>query len=161
MIRQAIQEVSPTQATFRVATMERVIDESIGTQRLYFWLMAVFAGIGTLLAAAGIYGVVAYLVTLRTREFGIRLALGADAGRVLRLVLGHGGWLIALGLAAGTAGALALTQFLKSVLFGVSATDTVTFVGVGILLAGVAFGACVIPARRAARVDPALALRSD
>jgi len=160
-VRRAIREVNPKQAVFRVQTMERVIADSLATQRLYLWLLGLFAALGTLLAAAGIYGVIAYLVTLRTQEFGIRMALGADAGRVLRLVMGRGAVLVALGLAIGFGGAAALTRFLKTVLYGVSATDPVTFGAMALLLAAVALTACVIPARRAARVDPAVALRSE
>ena len=160
-IRAAIREVSPNQATFRVSTMDRVVDRSLGRQRLYLWLLGVFAGIGTLLAAAGIYGVIAYLVTLRTREFGIRMALGADSGRVLRLVMRHGGVLVALGLVAGTVGALALTRFLSSVLYGVTATDARTFGAIAVLLAIVALAACAVPAFRASRVNPAVALRAE
>jgi predicted permease len=160
-IRQAIREVSPNQATFRVATMDRVVEESLSSQKLYLWLLGVFAAVGTLLAAAGIYGVIAYLVTQRSREFGIRMALGADSGRVIRLVMSRGGALVALGLAIGSGGALALTRFLTSVLYGVSATDPGTFGAMAVLLAAVALGACLVPARRAARVDPAVALRSE
>jgi len=153
-VRKAVREVNPRQAAFGVETMERVIADSIANQRLYLWLLGLFA-------AAGIYGVIAYLVTLRTQEFGIRMALGADAGRVLRLVMGRGAVLVALGLAIGFGGAAALTRFLKTVLYGVSATDPVTFGAMALLLAAVALTACVIPARRAARVDPAVALRSE
>ena len=160
-VRKAVREVKFRQAAFGVETMERVIADSIANQRLYLWLLGLFAALGTLLAAAGIYGVIAYLVTLRTQEFGIRMALGADAGRVLRLVMGRGAVLVALGLAIGFGGAAALTRFLKTVLYGVSATDPVTFGAMALLLAAVALTACVIPARRAARVDPAVALRSE
>jgi predicted permease len=160
-VRRAIREVNPNQAAFRVRTMEGVIEESLATQRLYLWLLGLFAALGTLLAAAGIYGVIAYLVTLRMQEFGIRMALGADAGRVLRLVMGRGGVLVALGLAIGLGGAAALTRFLKTVLFEVSATDPATFTAMAVLLSAVALAACLIPARRAARVDPAVALKSE
>jgi putative ABC transport system permease protein len=160
-IRRAIGEVSPTQAAFRVATLDRVVDESLASQRLYLWLLGGFAAMGTLLAGAGIYGVIAYVVSLRTREFGIRMALGADAGSMLRMVMGRGGALVGLGLTVGAVGALALTRFLKSVLYGVTATDVGTFGMVAVLLAAVALGACVLPARRAARTDPAVALRSE
>src|SRR6185436_6969437 len=115
--RAAIREVSPGQALFRVATMQHVIDESLAIPRLYTWLLGLFAALGTLLAVAGIYGVIAYLVALRTREFGIRMALGADTGRVLRLVLQRGGLLIALGLALGIGGAALLTRVLQGVLY--------------------------------------------
>src|SRR6185436_13188876 len=102
--RAAIREVSPGQALFRVATMQQVIEESLATPRLYTWLLGLFAALGTLLAVAGIYGVIAYLVALRTREFGIRMALGADSGRVVRMVMQRGAVLVALGLALGLGG---------------------------------------------------------
>jgi predicted permease len=160
-IRLAIREVSPNQATFRVRTMDRVVDESIGGQKLYLWLLGVFAGMATLLAAAGIYSVVAYLVTLRAREIGIRMALGADAGRVVRLVLGRGGLLVGTGLGLGSIGAFALTRLLTSVLYGVTATDPATFGAFALLLGLVGLSACAVPARRAARVDPAVTLRAE
>jgi ABC-type antimicrobial peptide transport system permease subunit len=160
-VRKAIREVNPHQAAFRVQTMERVIEDSLANQRLYLWLLGLFAALGTLLAAAGIYGVIAYLVTLRTQEFGIRMALGADSGRVLRLVMGRGGVLVAMGLAVGFGGAAALTRFLKGVLYGVAATDLSTFAAMAVVLSLVALAACLVPARRAAAVDPAIALRSE
>jgi putative ABC transport system permease protein len=160
-IRVAIREVNPNLATFRVQPLDRVIGQSLGARKLYLWLLGIFATMATLLAAAGIYGVVAYLVTLRTREFGIRIALGADKSRVLGLVLGHGGNLVAAGIAMGAAGALALTRLLTSVLYGVTTTDLSTFIATAIVLSAVALGACVVPARRAARVDPAVALRAE
>jgi putative ABC transport system permease protein len=160
-IRSAIRDVSPTQATFRVETMDQVVRDSLGTHALYLWLLGLFAATGTILAAVGIYGVVAHVVTLRTREFGIRMALGADSRRVIRLIAGRGGALIVLGLAIGSAGALALSRFLTGVLYGVSAADPATFAAMGLLLGAVAMAACISPARRAARVDPAVALRSE
>jgi predicted permease len=160
-IRAAIREVSPGQALFRVTTMQGVIEESLANPRLYAWLVGLFAAMGTLLALAGIYGVIAYLVTLRTREFGIRMALGADTGRMLWLVMSRGAWLTALGLAIGTAGAAALTRVLRGVLYGVAATDSVTFGAVAAVLAAVALAGCLVPARRAARVDPSVALRCE
>jgi ABC-type antimicrobial peptide transport system permease subunit len=160
-IRSAMREVSPNQATFRVETMDAVVQDSLRTHALYLWLLGLFATIGTMLAAVGIYGVIAHVVTLRTREFGIRMALGADAGRVVRLVAGRGGALVALGLAIGCVAALALSRFLSSVLYEVTAVDPATYCAMGLLLAAVALAACVAPARRAARVDPAVALRSE
>jgi len=160
-IRAAIREVSPGQALFKVSSMQDVIDESLADPRLYAWLVGLFATMGLLLATAGIYGVIAYLVTLRTREFGIRMALGADTGNMLRLVLSRGAALVALGLAVGIAGAVALTRVLHSVLYGVAATDTATFGVMAGVLAIVALGACMAPARRAARVDPSVALRCE
>jgi ABC-type antimicrobial peptide transport system permease subunit len=160
-IRAAVHEVSPSQALFRTKTMQQVIDESLANPRLYMWLLALFAIMGTLLAVAGIYGVIAYLVAVRTREFGIRMALGADTGRVLRLVMNRGAALIALGLALGIGGAAALTKVLRGVLYGVEASDPATFAIMSAVLAAAALAACLAPARRAAMVDPAVALRSE
>ena len=120
-----------------------------------------FAAIGIVLAATGVYAVVAYHVALRTREYGIRSALGADPGQVRRLVFARGGRLAGAGLLAGMAGAFALTRFLRTLLYGVAATDPATFTAGVILLALVALAACVVPARRAARVDPVIALRPE
>jgi predicted permease len=160
-IRGAIREVSPGQALFRAATMSQVIDESLASPRLYLWLTGLFALMGTLLAAAGIYGVIAYLVTLRTREFGIRMALGADTGRILSLVMGRGAWLTALGLATGLGGAAGLTRVLRSLLYEVAPIDAVTFSAVAAVLGSVALGACLVPARRATRVNPSDALHCE
>jgi putative ABC transport system permease protein len=113
------------------------------------------------MACAGIYGVIAYLVVLRTREFGIRMALGADAGVILRLVMGRGALLTAIGIAIGMAGAAVLTRVLQGVLYGVRATDPVTFGAMAIVLAVVAWGACLAPAFRAARSNPAVILSSE
>src|SRR6202012_3458142 len=110
-------------------------------------------------AVAGIYSVIAYLVAMRTREFGIRMALGADTMRILGLVMTRGAWLTALGLAIGICGALAMTRVLGGVLYGVAPTDSITFGAVVALLGGVSLVACVAPALRAARVDPSVALR--
>jgi predicted permease len=160
-IRAAVREVRPTQALFQVATMQNVIEESLATPRLYAWLLGVFAAMGTLLALAGIYGVISYLVSQRTHEFGIRMALGADSSGVLRLVMSRSALLTALGLGIGIAGAAWLTRVLGSVLYGVAPTDSGTFAAVAALLGAVALGACLVPARRAARVNPSVALRYD
>ncbi len=160
-IRAAVREVSPGQALFRVATMRRVIEESLANPRLYAWLLGLFAVIGALLAVAGIYGVIAYLVALRTLEFGIRMAVGAGTGRVLGLVMKRGARLVALGVALGIGGAAALTRVLRGVLYGVAPTDPVTFATMAAVLAAAAMAACLVPARRAARVDPSVALRSE
>jgi predicted permease len=160
-IRAAIREVSPTQALFQVSTMKRVVENSLANQRLYAWLLGLFAGVGTLLAVAGIYGVIAYLVALRTREFGIRMALGSDSAGVLALVMRRGAVVVALGLVVGMAGAAALTRVLQTLLYGVDAIDPSTFGSTAALLAVVALFACLMPAIRAARVDPAVALRVE
>lgn len=160
-IRAAVREVSPTQALFQMSTMKTVIENSLANQRLYVWLLGLFAATGALLAAAGIYGVIAYLVALRTREFGIRMALGADSSGVLGLVMRRGALVVELGLMFGMAGAAALTRVLRTLLYGVGALDPATFGSTAVLLAGVALLACVVPAIRAARVDPAIALRVE
>ncbi len=160
-IRAAIREVSPEQALFQISTMKRVVEDSLTNQRLYAWLLGLFAATGTLLAVAGTYGVIAYLVALRTREFGIRMALGAGPGRVLSLVMGRGAAVVVLGLAFGMAAAAALTRVLQTLLYEIDPGDPATFGSTAVLLAAVALSACLIPAIRAARVDPAIALRVE
>ena len=133
----------------------------MASQRFNAGLFGGFAALAMILAAIGIYGVLAYSVNQRTREIGLRMALGAERSDVLRLILRQGMTLAVEGMALGLAGALALTRVLRSLLFGVSATDPFTFVGITLLLTAVAFLACYWPARRAARVDPMEALRYE
>jgi putative ABC transport system permease protein len=146
---------------FNVKTMEDVVAQSIGSRRLSTMLLSVFAGVALLLAAVGIYGVMAYTVTQRTQDIGIRMALGAQAGDVLRMVVGQGMTLALIGIGVGLAGALGLTRVMANLLFGVNATDPITFVVIPVLLASVAFLACWLPARRAASVNPIEALRAE
>jgi putative ABC transport system permease protein len=141
--------------------MNRVIADSLQQWNLYSWLLGLFAGLALVLAMAGIYGVISYAVTARTQEFGIRLALGADGRRLLSLVLGHGSFLIGIGLVVGSGGAVALTRLLKSQLADVSPLDPATFAVAGVLLAAIALVGCLVPARRAMRVDPMIALRAE
>jgi predicted permease len=160
-IRAAVRSVDRSQPIFHVATMDDVVAQSLSSQRLYFWLLGTFALVALALATAGIYGVTSYLVTQRTREMGIRLALGASPGSLRRLVVRQGAVVAAVGTAIGLAVALALTRLLATFLYGVSATDPLTFALVAALLVAVALVASYIPARRATRVDPTVALRSE
>lgn len=159
--RREIQAVDPRLPVHSQKTMEQIVDESLGQRYFSLVLVAVFAGVALLLASIGLYGVIAYSVAQRTREFGVRLALGASGRDVLHLVLGEGGRLIALGLALGVAGALASATMMQSLLFGIGARDPLTFVAIVALLAVVAFVACLAPAWRATRVDPLVALRTE
>jgi putative ABC transport system permease protein len=141
--------------------MDEVIAEATQSTGIQTYLLGSFAGLALILAAIGLYSVLAYLVTQRTREIGIRMALGARHTHVLGLVVGHGSKLTAAGLVLGVGGALALTRFMKSLLFGVDAKDPVTFAGVVALLAVVALAACFVPAWRAMQVEPMVALRDE
>jgi predicted permease len=156
-----IQTVDPSVAVYGIRTMQERLYESLARQRFASAMLGAFAAFALLLAAVGIYGVMSYLVTQSTHEIGLRVALGARSGNILGLVLRQGMELVAIGIAVGLAGAIALTRVMASLLFGVSATDTVTFIAVAALLAAVAFAATVIPARRATRVDPMVALRNE
>jgi predicted permease len=146
---------------FEVRSIDQLMSSAIAQQRLVLVLLLGFAGLALLLAGVGIYGVIAYSVSQRTHEIGIRIALGAQTSNVLRMVIKQGMKLAFAGVAIGLAAALALTRLMKSLLFGVSATDPLTFAGVALLLVAVALLACWIPARRATKVDPLVALRYE
>jgi putative ABC transport system permease protein len=145
----------------KMRTMEMVRGESIAQPRFRALLIVLFGAVALALATIGIYGVMAYSVARRTHEIGLRIALGAQYGDVMKLVVRHGMGLAGLGLAIGLAGAFALTRLLSAMLYGISATDPLTFAAVPIALAGVAFCACYLPARRATKVDPMVALRCE
>ena len=151
--------VDPAMTPTRERTMEQVIEKSVARQNFNMLLLGIFAGVALLLAAIGIYGLMAYAVEQRRQEIGIRMALGADAGQVLRMMMAQGMKLAGAGVAVGLGLAWAMTRFLGSLLFGVNATDPVTFGGVALLLTAVALVATLIPARRAARTAPDQALR--
>lgn len=160
-VKKAIHELSPDQTLPEMKTLEAIRDESLGENRFRVMLLGSFAGVSLLLSAIGIYGVISYSVTQRTREIGIRSALGASRGDVLRLVLRHGMGLAILGLVIGLGGAFALNHLLGSLLFGVGGRDPLTLACVALLLGAVALLACLVPARRATKVDPLVALRYE
>jgi len=160
-VQKAVAEINPNRAVGDIRTVEQYMGQQIQEPRYYMLLLGVFAVVATVLAAIGIYGVIAFAVAQRTREIGLRMALGAGKGDVLKLMLSQAGPLVVSGLLLGLLGSFAVTRLLVSELWGVSATDPVTFVAVSLLLAVVSALACFIPARRAVQVDPAVALRYE
>ncbi|MGD1081490.1 MAG: ABC transporter permease [Candidatus Sulfotelmatobacter sp.] len=160
-LRSAVWAVDPQLAVAQIQTMDQVISESTTPRRFNLFLLAGFASLALALSAIGIYSVIAYSVVRRVHEIGIRMALGAQRGDVLRLVVGQGLLLLGIGVVVGILGALALTRALASFLYGIRPTDPITFACVVVILTGVAFLACYIPARRATKVDPMIALRYE
>jgi putative ABC transport system permease protein len=160
-LRQAVRAVDPDQPISNVATMAELLGEETAQRRIGMILLATFAGLALLLASLGIYGVLAYFVVQHTNEIGVRLALGATPGNILTLVLKKGMFLTLMGVVAGLAGSVALARLMTSLLFGVSAFDPITFAAVSIVLTLVALAACWLPARRAAKTDPLVALRYE
>jgi predicted permease len=160
-VRREVRDLDPALPLAKVRTMDEVMSAAQARPRFLTLWLTLFASAALILAAVGIYGVIAYSVAQRTREFGVRLALGAQRGDVLGMVLGRGMLLALIGIALGLAGAFVLTRFLSTLLFGVTPTDPLTFLGVSSLLAGVALLACYLPARQATRVNPIEALRHE
>jgi len=160
-VRQAIAAADPSSPPLQFAEMQRIISDRIAPHRLSAQLIAVFAGLALLLAAVGIYGVLSFSVAQRTHEIGLRMALGAERGTVLRLIAGEVSRLALCGIAVGLAGALALTRVMKAMLYGVDASDPVIYAGSAAALLAIAMAAAVAPALRAAWVDPMVSLREE
>jgi putative ABC transport system permease protein len=160
-VRGAVSEIDPDQPVVNIKPMSRLLADSVAKPRFNYLLLTVFATVALILTITGVYGVMSFAVAQRTREIGIRLALGARGPDVLRLVIGQGMKPVIAGVALGLTGAYALTRVMANMLFSVSPTDTTVFIGVAALLATVALLACYLPARRAMKVDPVIALRSE
>ena len=160
-VRGAMRAVDPDLPIAQLRQLRELVSESVSQPRFYMALIASFAGIALVLAAVGIYGVISYAVSQRSRELGIRIALGASGANVMAHVLRPGIALAAAGVGIGLVASLALTRLIASLLFGVTPVDPVTFGAVAAVLLGVAVAACAVPARRASRVDPLVAMRSE
>lgn len=160
-IEREVLALDPDQPVYRIRTMTELVSESVARRKLSMFLLAVFAGMALLLAAVGLYGVMSYSVAQRSHEMGIRMALGARTGNVIKLVINQGLLLAGLGIVAGLAGAVVLANFMSTLLFNTRAIDPLTFAGMAALLLAVATLACFVPAYRAARVDPANVLRQE
>jgi putative ABC transport system permease protein len=160
-VRREIQAVDPNQSVANIATMEELLVRDAGSRRLGMILLSVFAGLALLLASLGIYGVLSFVVAQQTREIGVRMALGAQVRDVIALVLKKGMRWVLIGVILGLLAAFALSRLMTSLLFGVSAKDPMTFVSIALILTAVALLACYLPARRATKVDPLVALRYE
>ena len=160
-VRREVRSMDPNLPLRRFTTLEEIVDRSVSQPRFYTSLLSLFAAVALVLAAVGIFGVMSFAVAQRTREIGIRVALGAVPQDVLSLVVGRAVLLAAAGIAAGVAGALLLTRLMGSLLFGVATTDPLTYLTVYLTLLAVAAGASYLPARAATRVDPIIALRAE
>jgi ABC-type antimicrobial peptide transport system permease subunit len=160
-VREIVRQLDPGSAVFDVFTLHQRVDRSLWTRRMYTWLFAAFGVMALLLAATGIYGIISYAVTQRTREIGIRMAVGAKPREVLGLILREGMILVVIGIVIGSVGALLATRLLQSLLAGVSPSDAWSFSTAGLVLILAALAANLIPARRAASIDPIRALRAE
>jgi putative ABC transport system permease protein len=160
-VRKAVWDIDKEQPVSNISTMEEVLSESVARQRFSMLLLGIFATLALVLAAVGIYGVMSYSVAQRKHEIGLRMALGAQASDVLKMVVGHGLKLVLIGVGIGLVAAFVLTRVMASLLFGISATDPLTFIAISLVLISVALLASYIPARRATKVDPMVALRYE
>jgi ABC-type antimicrobial peptide transport system permease subunit len=160
-IKQRVWEVNPTQPFYNETTVQQLIDGSLESRRFQLVLLAGFSTLALVLAAVGIYGVISFLTAQRTHEIGVRVALGAQHGDILRMVFRHGLQLVGAGVVLGIVAALAATRLLSTVLFGVNAADPLTYAAISATLLAAGLLACWLPARRATRVDPLTALRHE
>ena len=160
-MRTAVLSIDPELPVYQLRTLSDRIDGSLQSRRTPMVLLGVFGGIALLLASLGVYGALAFSVGQRTQEMGIRMALGAAHTDVLQLILRQGMWLVGIGAGLGLLGYLAVSQLLQHLLYGMSPVDVISFVGALVLLVGIATIACYLPARRATRIDPMVALRDD
>jgi putative ABC transport system permease protein len=160
-VRHEVEAVDANVPVHSITSMDQIIARSVADRRFALELLGVFAVVALLLAAVGVYGVMSYSFSQRIHEVGIRVALGAQRLDILRLALGEGMRIVAVGLVCGLVGAAIVTRIFHSMLFGVAPADPTTFLSVSVILAGVAFFACYIPALRATRVDPLIALREE
>ncbi|MDQ6829848.1 MAG: hypothetical protein M3081_13395, partial [Gemmatimonadota bacterium] len=155
-----VRRIAPAALIENVMTIAQIKDQSVAPRRLNAALISLFGVLAVIIAAVGIAGVLAFSVSARTNEIGIRMSLGADGGRVQRMILREGGVLLAIGLALGVAGAYVASGVIRGLLFGIAPHDPVTLIGVTLVMAAIGLGACWIPALRAARIDPAITMRS-
>jgi putative ABC transport system permease protein len=160
-VRQAVWKVDPDQPMWKIRTVEFLVDRSVADRKFLMALMGIFAALALVLTMIGLYGVISYLVNQRTQEIGVRLALGAQVGQILGMVLKQGMALVLIGVAVGLAASWLITRLMSRLLYQVSATDPLTFTAIALLLITVALLACYIPARRATKVDPLVALRYE
>jgi ABC-type antimicrobial peptide transport system permease subunit len=160
-VRQAIWRVDADQAMWKIRSVELLVERSVADRKFLLALMLVFAALALALTVIGLYGVISYLVNQRTQEIGIRMALGAQVRHIMQLILKHGVVLVSLGVVIGLVAAILLTRLMSHMLYGITATDPATFSAIALLLTFVALVACYLPARRAAQVDPVVALRSE
>jgi putative ABC transport system permease protein len=159
-VRQAVREIDRTLPAYSITSLATVVSDSVAERRFSMLLLALFAGLALFLAAVGLYGVVSYTVSQRTREIGLRMAIGARPADVVRMILGGGLKLTLIGVVIGLAGAVALARYLETLLFEVAPSDPVSYAATSLLLIAVAAIACYVPARRAMRVDPLVALQA-
>jgi putative ABC transport system permease protein len=161
VMRNAIKSINPNVPVYDVQTLDQLLSNSLGPRRFTMFLLGCFAGLALLLACVGLFGVMAYLVSQRSHEIGVRLALGAHPGNIFRLIVGRGMQLALVGVGLGLLSSFGLVHFLESLLFQIKPTDGLTFASVPLVLLAVALLACYIPARRATKVDPIVALRYE